>query len=176
MSEALLIVDVQHDFLPGGALAVREGDAVLAPIAELARSGRFDLVVATRDWHPPDHGSFAHAGGPWPPHCVRDTHGAQLHPHVEPLADAVIDKGREPRADGYSAFENPALRALLRERGIEAVTVVGLATDYCVRHTARDAVRDGLRVTIATGAVRGIDDEEAAAALRELEELGAELA
>jgi nicotinamidase-related amidase len=176
MREALLIVDVQHDFLPGGALAVPDGDAVLAPIAELAGSGRFDLVVATRDWHPPDHGSFADAGGPWPPHCVRDTHGAQLHAHVEPLADAVVDKGREPGAEGYSAFENPALRALLRDHGVEAVTVVGLATDYCVRHTARDAVRHGFRVTIATGAVRGIDPEHAAAALHELQELGAEIA
>lgn len=174
MAHALLIVDVQRDFMPGGPLAVAEGDRVIDPINALSASGRFALVVATRDWHPPDHASFVAEGGPWPEHCVRETPGAQLDPRVdlEPI-DAVIDKGTGRAADGYSAFEVEALGALLRDAGVDAVTVTGVATDFCVLHTARDALRQGLRVTVDSAAVRGIDEAGTAAALRELEQAGA---
>src|SRR3712207_4906891 len=146
MARALVIVDFQNDFTPGGALAVPEGDRIADRIDALARSGDFDLVVATRDWHPPDHGSFAEQGGPWPPHCVQGTPGAELHPALDrSLVDVVVDKGQDPGTEGYSGFEATELGTLLRERGIDAVTVVGLATDYCVKNTALDALREGLR-------------------------------
>jgi len=108
VTQALVIVDFQNDFCPGGALAVPDGDAIAGRVNELAGSGAFDLVVATRDWHPPDHGSFREQGGPWPPHCVQGTEGAELHPALDrSLIDAVIDTGQRPDNEGYSALENP---------------------------------------------------------------------
>ena len=158
MSEALIIVDFQNDFTTGGALAVPEGDAIGARVRELIDSGRFDLVVATRDWHPPDHGSFAEHGGPWPPHCVAGTPGAELHDAVpRDRVDVIVDKGTDPQTEGYSGFESTGLEALLRERGIDQVTIVGLATDYCVRATALDALREGFAVELDRAGVRGID-------------------
>ena len=178
MARALLIVDVQNDFLPpDGALAVAGGEEVLEPINALAGSGAFELVVATRDRHPPDHFSFAAEGGPWPPHCVRGTLGAELDARLDAGAiDAVVDKGIGREQDGYSGFEAPQLRRLLRERGIDAVTVTGLATDFCVRHTALDALAEGLAVTVAADAIRGIDPDGSARALAELRAAGAEVA
>lgn len=174
MTEALLIIDVQSDFLATGALAVPGGDQVIEPINALARDPRFAVVIATRDWHPPDHSSFAGQGGAWPEHCVRDTPGAQLHTDLERGAiDAVIDKGTAPDGEGYSAFESPELRELLRREHVDAVTITGLATDFCVRATAADALREGLTVTLVTAGMRGIDPETSAAALRELSEAGA---
>jgi nicotinamidase/pyrazinamidase len=152
VTQALIVVDFQNDFTPGGALAVDEGDAIAGRIDELARSGEFDLVVATRDWHPADHRSFAEQGGPWPPHCVQGTRGAELHPALDrDLIDGVFDAGYEPDAEGYSGFEGTGLEQALRERGVEAVTLVGLATDYCVKHTALDALRLGFEVTPGDG-------------------------
>src|SRR5436309_10931793 len=128
MRTALIIVDFQNDFTPGGALAVREGDTIAARINELAAAGDFDLVVATRDWHPSDHGSFAEQGGPWPVHCVRDTGGAQLHPRLHSnQIDAIVDAGREPDHEGYSGFEHTDLERLLRDRDIDRLHVAGLA-------------------------------------------------
>jgi nicotinamidase/pyrazinamidase len=149
LSKALVIVDFQNDFTPGGALAVRDGDAIAEKINELAASGDYDLVVATRDWHPPDHGSFADQGGPWPVHCVAGTEGAQLHPALDQSKlDVIVDKGQSTDTDGYSGFEGTELESLLRERRITQVTVVGLATDYCVKNTALDALRAGFQVTV----------------------------
>ena len=125
MARALVIVDFQNDFCPGGALAVPEGDEIAGRHNELAGSGDYDLVVATRDWHPPDHGSFAEQGGPWPVHCVAGTDGA-----------------------------------LLRERGVDQVTIAGLATDYCVKNTALDALREGFAVTVDSAAWRGVEVQE----------------
>jgi nicotinamidase/pyrazinamidase len=160
VARALIIVDFQNDFTPGGALAVREGDQIAPRIDALARSGDFDLVVATRDWHPPDHGSFAAQGGPWPVHCVQNTPGAALHPALdEALVDVVVDKGSTPDLEGYSGFEATELDALLRRHDIEHVTLVGLATDYCVKHTALDALRHGFGVTVDSTAVRPVDVE-----------------
>jgi nicotinamidase/pyrazinamidase len=134
-------------------------------------------VVATRDWHPPDHASFRSQGGMWPEHCVRDTPGAELDPAIGRAAiDAVIDKGTERTAPGYSAFEATSLRALLEQEGVDRLTITGLATEYCVKHTALDALRYGLEVTIPTAAVRGIDDLDATRALEELAAAGADVA
>jgi nicotinamidase/pyrazinamidase len=177
MAHALLIVDVQNDFLPpDGALAVSGGDEVIEPINALARSGSFDLIIATRDWHPPDHYSFRSQGGPWPQHCVFDTQGAQLDTRLERNAiDVVIDKGTSRGASGYSAFESTRLLELLRERGVDHLTVTGLATDVCVRHTALDALKAGLWVSVPTAAVRGIDATDSDRALEELARAGAEV-
>jgi nicotinamidase/pyrazinamidase len=153
---ALIVVDMQNDFCPGGALAVRGGDAVVEPINAMAREAPF--VVATRDWHPADHGSFAEQGGVWPVHCVSDTPGADLHPGVDrDLIDAVVDKGQAPDQEGYSGFEGTPLAQLLRDRGVDAVDVVGLALDYCVKATALDARRAGFDVTVHRCATRAVE-------------------
>ncbi len=155
---ALVVVDVQHDFLPGGALGVPDGDAVLAPIAALLRHERFDLVVATRDWHPRDHGSFVEHGGTWPVHCVQGTPGAELSEALDVARiDVVVDKGQDPATEGYSGFDGTDLAALLRGRGTEELLVVGLATDFCVLHTALDARREGFAVTVDAGATRPVE-------------------
>jgi nicotinamidase-related amidase len=176
VAEALIIVDFQNDFTPGGALAVREGDEIAERLNELAADPRFELVVATRDWHPADHGSFAERGGPWPVHCVQDTEGAQLHPALQQQnVDVVIDAGTDPDTEGYSGFDGTTLGELLEERGIHSVTVVGLATDYCVKHTALDALRQGVEVTVDSAAVRGVNVNEGDSerALEELRAAGA---
>src|SRR3954466_8510349 len=152
--DALVIVDFQNDFTPGGALAVPHGDEIGARVRELIGSGRFALVVAPRDWPPPDHGSF---GSPWPVHCVAGTPGAELHEDLP--VDVIVDKGTDPETEGYSGFDGTDLASLLRERGVDRVTVAGLATDYCVRATALDALREGFAVTLDTAASRGIDAE-----------------
>jgi nicotinamidase/pyrazinamidase len=160
VSRALIIVDFQNDFTPGGALAVPDGDAIAAKINALSSSGDYDLVVATRDWHPADHSSFELNGGRWPVHCVAGTTGAQLHPALDRVnVDVVVDKGQAVDTDGYSGFAGTDLDELLRERGITQVTVVGLATDYCVKDTALDALRAGFAVTVDSNAVRGVEIE-----------------
>ena len=174
--EALLIIDFQNDFVPGGALPVPRGDEILARVNELIDSGRFDLIAATRDWHPADHGSFEQQGGPWPPHCVQGTEGAELYPGLaKDKIDAVVDAGYRPELEGYSGFEETNLESVLREKKIDRVTVVGLATDYCVRHTALDALKNGFDVVIDREGVRGIDVKpgDSEGALRELEDAGA---
>jgi nicotinamidase/pyrazinamidase len=179
VGEALVIVDYQNDFNPGGALAVPGGDEIAGRINELAADDRFDLVVATRDWHPPDHGSFTAQGGTWPVHCVADTPGAELHPALdETHVDVILDKGRDRDSAGYSGFEGTNLAALLRERRIDHLTVVGLATDYCVKNTALDALREGFPVTVDSSAVRGVDVREGDSerALDELRAAGASIA
>jgi nicotinamidase-related amidase len=179
MGEALVIVDYQNDFNPGGALAVPGADEIAGRINELAADDRFELVVATRDWHPADHGSFTEQGGTWPVHCVAGTPGAQLHPALdETFVDVLLDKGRERDTEGYSAFQATDLATLLRERGIDHLTIVGLATDYCVKNTALDALREGFPVTVDSTAVRGVDvaEGDSARALEELRAAGASIA
>ena len=176
MARALLIIDFQNDFVPGGALPVPEGDAIAARVRELLDSGDFDVVVATRDWHPEDHHSFAAQGGPWPPHCVQDTTGAELHQSLDrERVHAVINAGYEPELEGYSGFEETVLEQVLRDRDVDELTVVGLATDYCVRQTALDALRHGFTVTVDRDGVRGIDVErgDSERALAELRDAGA---
>jgi nicotinamidase/pyrazinamidase len=172
----LIVVDVQNDFCPGGALPVPDGDAVLEPVNRLMEE--FEFVVATRDWHPPDHVSFRSQGGPWPVHCVAETHGAQLHPKLHSSQiDAIVDKGRGREDPGYSGFENTDLERLLRDRGVEWVHVAGLALDYCVRATALDARRAGFPVVLHRGATRAIEAEpgDAERTLEELREAGVEV-
>jgi nicotinamidase/pyrazinamidase len=177
MPEALVIVDFQRDFTPpDGALAVARGDEIARRLNELAADGRYELVIATRDWHPPDHGSFVEQGGPWPVHCVQGTPGADLHPALDrSLVDVVIDKGQRRDTAGYSAFEAREFGQLLGEHAITDLTVVGLATDYCVLNTARDALGAGFAVTVDRSATRAVDASpgDGERALAELERLGA---
>jgi nicotinamidase/pyrazinamidase len=168
--DALIAVDVQNDFCPGGPLAVPDGDQVIEPINRLAE--RTPFVIATRDWHPPDHLSFKGMGGPWPVHCVRDSPGAQLHPKLDSSRiDAIVDAGREPEHEGYSGFEHTNLERLLRDHNVDTVHVAGLALDYCVKETALDAQRAGFDVVLHRDATRAInvtegDDERAIEELR----------
>jgi len=180
MATALIVVDLQHDFLPGGALAVPGGDAVIGPINRLIRTGGFDRVVATQDWHPPGHRSFAsqHPGREpfdtlivdgaeqllWPDHCVQGTRGAELTDAADTHAyAAVFRKGMDPAADSYSGFFDNARRhdtglaGYLRGLGVEAVTITGLAADVCVKFTALDAAAHGFRVTVPRPTTRGIN-------------------
>jgi len=170
---ALIVVDVQNDFCPGGALAVPDGDAVVEPVNRLASEASF--VVATRDWHPPDHGSFAAQGGPWPEHCVQGTPGAELNAGIDRgRIDVVVDKGQARDTEGYSGFEGTGLEELLRSRGVDTVDVAGLALDYCVRATALDAKRAGFDVVVHRGATRAVEVEpgDAERAVAELREAG----
>jgi len=178
MAEALVVIDVQNDFCPGGALAVADGDAVVPTINRLI--GQFDHVILTQDWHPAGHSSFAssHPGATpfsnitmpygeqtlWPDHCVQGTKGAEFHKDlIWTKAELVIRKGFRPHIDSYSAFfENDrttmtGLAGYLRERGIAKVTLCGLATDYCVAFSALDAVKQGFETTVLLEASRGID-------------------
>ena len=177
MSVALLIVDVQHDFLPGGALAVPAGDEVLDALEAAAPT--VDLVVASRDAHPADHCSFVAQGGIWPPHCVEGTHGAELHSDIAALEpDIVVDKATESDRDAYSAFDGTRLAETLRERGVDRLVVGGLATDYCVRASVLDALREGFAVTVLADGIRGVEvtPGDTERALREMREAGAVVA
>jgi nicotinamidase/pyrazinamidase len=176
MSRALLIIDFQNDFTSGGALEVRGGDEIAEPVQRLAQ--QFDYVFATRDWHPPDHSSFETEGGPWPVHCVQGTHGAELHPAMKDVeVDEIVDVGAEREDQGYSGFEKSKLADLLHERGVEDVSVVGLATDYCVRASAIDACREGFDTTVITDAIRAVDVNpgDGERAIEEMKEAGAKL-
>lgn len=163
---ALLIVDVQHDFCPGGALPAENGDEVVPvlnrTIEAFIREGY--PVFASRDWHPEGSAHFQERGGPWPPHCIQGTHGAEFHKDLRLPEDViVITKGDDPDEDeGYSAFEGctehgASLQDALEESGVEEVFVGGLATDYCVRATALDAVKAGFRTHLLVDAIRGVD-------------------
>ncbi|NJD10362.1 MAG: nicotinamidase [Gemmatimonadetes bacterium] len=196
---ALLVVDMQPDFMPGGALAVAEGDLILAPIAALLRRGRFAVCVATQDWHPSGHVSFAsshpghrpfdvvelygHEQVLWPDHCVQGTPGAVLHADLprEPFA-LIVRKGADPRTDSYSTFRNNwnalgerlalGLAGFLRERGVRDVYLCGLARDYCVKWSAEDAAAAGFRVTVLWDLTRPVDPRSDADVRRDLERVG----
>jgi len=181
---ALLVVDLQSDFLPGGALAVPNGDQIVSPIADLVESELFELIVATQDWHPPEHVSFAsnhrgrsaferielygHEQTLWPDHCVRGTSGADLHPAIPwARAAAIIRKAMNPAIDSYSALRNnwdpkgnrppTGLAGYLKNRGAEDIFICGLARDFCVKWTAQDALEEGFRVNLIWDLCRSID-------------------
>ncbi len=171
--DALIVVDLQNDFCQGGALAVPDGDAVIEPVNRLAETVPF--VVATRDWHPPDHQSFAEQGGPWPVHCIKDTPGAQFHPGLDrSRIDVIVDAGQEAELEGYSGFEDTDLERVLREREVDRVHVAGLALDYCVKATALDAKRAGFDVVMHLDATRPVEVQrgDGERAVRELREAG----
>jgi nicotinamidase/pyrazinamidase len=171
--QALIVVDVQNDFCSGGALAVPDGDAVVERVNRLASEASY--VVATRDWHPPDHNSFAEQGGPWPVHCVQGTPGAELHPGIDrSQIDAVVDKGRRPDLEGYSGFEETELERLLRQHDVDTVDVAGLALDYCVKATALDAKHAGFDVIVHRDATRAVEvqPDDAERAVQELRAAG----
>jgi len=175
-NDALIVVDVQNDFLPGGALAVAEGDRVHGPLNELMP--RFSHVYATRDWHPRNHKSFAANGGPWPFHCVQGTGGAELSPKLNQRhVGTVISKGTDPETEGYSAFDGTELEARLKKAGVTRVFVAGLATDYCVKATALDARKRHLPVVVVTDAIAAVKvkPEDESAALRAMRTAGCTL-
>jgi nicotinamidase/pyrazinamidase len=158
--DALLLVDVQNDFLPGGALAVPHGDEVVAPLNRLIeRFGVHGLpVYATRDWHPVGHCSFRERGGPWPPHCLANTRGARFPTQLAlPEGAAVISKATAPDKDAYSGFEGTNLDQRLRERSVQRLAIGGLATDYCVLNTVRDALKLRYRVLLVRDAIRAVE-------------------
>lgn len=160
--DALLVVDVQEDFLPGGALAVSEGEAVIPPLNEAIRAfSEAGLpIFVTRDWHPPDHCSFVQQGGPWPSHCVAGTRGAAFPKSLQlPAGTVVISKADDPASEAYSGFAGTDLADLLSDRRVGRVFVGGLATDYCVLRTVLDARKVGLEVVVLDDAVRAVDVE-----------------
>ena len=177
---ALVVIDVQRDFCPGGALAVKFGDQVVPRlnrvIAAFEKAG-FPLFF-TRDWHPSDHVSFHKSGGPWPPHCVQGSPGAGFHPDLlVPEKAVIISKGDEPAKEAYSGFQGTDLEARLKELGVEEVFIGGLATDYCVKETALDALRAGFAVDLLKDCVRPVDvaPGDGAKALEEMRMAGARL-
>lgn len=202
LTTALLLVDIQPDFLPGGALAVRDGDEILAPIRELVERDPFALCVATQDWHPPEHVSFAsqHPGREplevvevhghdqtlWPDHCVQGTPGAELH-HAIPWerVSAIIRKGTDAATDSYSGFRNnwdpdgerppTGLAGYLRERDIRTVVLCGLARDFCVKWSAEDAAAAGFRTIFLWDLTRAVEPASDHAVRRDLERADVEV-
>jgi len=193
---ALIIVDVQNDFVTGGRLEVANGEQIIPLVNELA--GSFELVVATQDWHPPDHKSFAsqHPGKQpfekimlaglnqmlWPDHCVQESHGAAFHPQLKTdRIEAIFRKGMDPGIDSYSGFydnghrKSTGLAGYLKEREVKKVYVCGLAADYCVYFTARDAIECGFQASIIEDATRAIDPAGFEKAKADLRNLGGEI-
>ena len=178
--KALIVVDVQNDFCPGGSLAVAQGDEVVAPLNRLIKEflDRGEPVYKTRDWHPAQTKHFAVYGGTWPVHCVQDTTGAKFHADL--LDDpriTVISKGADETADGYSGFDGTNLAQLLRDKGVAEVWVGGLATDYCVKETVLDAVRQGFEVKALADAMRAVNvnPDDGTKAIDEMRQAGAEI-
>jgi nicotinamidase/pyrazinamidase len=175
LGDALLIVDVQPDFCPGGALPVPDGDAVVPELNRWidAAHGRAVPIYASRDWHPPQHPSFQSQGGEWPPHCIQDTPGAAYHPALQLPANAIkIAKGTRLDRDQYSAFDETGLVSHLREHRIARLWIGGLAEDVCVRASALDARRAGFEVHLIPSATRPLSAERGAAARAALQEAG----
>jgi nicotinamidase/pyrazinamidase len=178
--DALVLVDIQNDFLPGGALAVPRGNEVIEP---LNRSiGEFERhrlpIFATRDWHPGNHCSFRAQGGPWPPHCIAGSQGAQFAAQLQ-LVPVVrmVPKGTRADADAYSGFQDTELAQQLRDLGCTRLFIGGLATDYCVRATVLDALAAGLEVVVLTDAIRAVDVRpgDGQRALQEIRARGAQV-
>lgn len=182
---ALLVVDVQYDFLPGGALGVRDGDAILPKVNRAIElfERRGLPVLASRDWHPPVTRHFKAYGGAWPPHCVQGTKGARFHRDLKlPKSAIVVSKGMDPEEESYSAFQaftkkGRDLESVLREFGVGELYIAGLATDYCVRASAIDAIKRGFRVRVLKDAIGGVDVKpgDSEQALKEMRAVGAQL-
>ncbi|MGZ8848395.1 MAG: isochorismatase family protein [Pyrinomonadaceae bacterium] len=180
IKKALIVVDVQNDFCPGGALAVAHGDEVIAPLNKLMKEflDRGEPVYKTRDWHSQKTKHFKMFGGTWPIHCIEGTRGAQFHADL--LDDpriTIISKGIDENADGYSGFDGTDLARLLHEEQVKEVWVGGLATDYCVKHTVLDARQQGFEVKALADAMRPVneDPQDGAEAIEEMSAAGAEI-
>lgn len=177
--KALLIIDIQNDFCPGGSLAVKDGDAVIAPANRLIEtfSAASLPIIFTRDWHPANHSSFSDFGGIWPAHCVKETGGASFHPELKIPVDAIIiSKADKIHQDAYSGFEGTSLHEKLKAMSINEIIVGGLATDYCVKNTVLDAVKNKYKTIVAEECIRAVnvqpgDDEKA---VKEMKAAGAE--
>jgi nicotinamidase/pyrazinamidase len=176
--DALIVVDVQNDFLPGGSLAVPDGDGVVAPLNALIETfeTRGLPIFATRDWHPQNHCSFHARGGPWPPHCIAETPGAQFAAGLRlPASAIIVSKATTPDKDAYSGFGDTELDVLLRKADVQRLFIGGLATDYCVLNTVRDALSLGYEVMLVNDAVRAVNVEpgDGERAIDQMRELGA---
>lgn len=178
--DALLIVDVQNDFMPGGALGVTDGDEIVPLVNHLVRqfhAARLPIIFS-RDWHPEAHCSFVEQGGPWPPHCVQGSSGAQFCPAVHVPEDAiVVSKATDVEEEAYSAFQGTGLDVLLDQKGVSRLLIVGLATDYCVLASARDALERGLEIVVLEEGVRAVNvrPDDGQRALQELRKSGAQI-
>jgi nicotinamidase/pyrazinamidase len=185
-NDALVIVDVQNDFCPGGALAVSEGDQIIPALNRYIEKFTADglPIIATRDWHPEETTHFTTFGGSWPPHCVQGTYGAEFHPALKLSNNVVIvSKGMGAADDSYSGFEafdasGTPLSRILREKNVERIFVGGLATDYCVKHTVIDGLKQGYKVVLLEDAIRGVNlkPDDSRQAISEMVSAGAEIA
>lgn len=179
--KALIIVDVQNDFCPGGALAVEEADKIIPKINRYIRLFKKEIIIASRDWHPEKTTHFKEFGGLWPRHCVRRTKGARFHPAlVIPPQTIIVSKGTSYDSDSYSAFcgftkNKKSLEEVLKKYRIKEVFVCGIATDYCVKETARDALRKGFSVVVLKDAIKGVEKTTSLTCLRQLKKEGARI-
>ncbi|MEJ5315467.1 MAG: nicotinamidase [Tenuifilum sp.] len=179
--KALIVVDVQNDFCPGGALAVTDGDKVVDPINELSKQFEADglPIIFTRDWHPANHLSFKENGGIWPPHCIAGTPGAAFHPNLYfPSVAFLVSKATEPDMEAYSGFQGTGLASWLRQIDVDELVVAGLATDYCVKNTVIDAIKLGFKVTLALNAIKAVNVNpiDGETAINEMKSLGVQIA
>jgi len=176
--DALLIVDVQNDFCPGGSLAVAEGDQVVPVLNKWIEEAQRDgiPIFASRDWHPPGHISFKERGGPWPPHCVQGTPGAEFHPLLKlPQDIEIVSKGDNPDRDSYSAFGGTDLKDRLRRARVNRIWIGGLTQDYCVRESSLDAIREGFEVHVIVSGTRpvNVNPDDGRRALQHIQNAGA---
>lgn len=176
--DAVIAVDVQNDFCPGGALAVNDGDRVVPVLNRWigAATAAGVPVIASRDWHPVNHCSFNSQGGPWPPHCIQDTPGAAFHPGLRLPPEVVrVSKGTAFDRDAYSAFDGTGLATFLREQGVKRLWIGGLAQDVCVLETVRSARQLGFETHVLVAATRAVDPDKSEAVFKEMRRLGAVL-
>lgn len=173
--DALIIVDVQRDFIDGGALEVKGSIKIIPMINRYIEL--FTLcgakIVASRDWHPPNHSSFKPYGGPWPAHCIRNTEGAEFHPNLRLPSDTIIiSKATEPEQEAYSAFQNTDLETKLKEFEVKRAFICGVATEYCVKNTALDAHALGFETFLLLDAIKGLGEESSEKAIKEMMDCG----
>lgn len=177
-NDALLVVDMQNDFCPGGALAVPQGDSVIPVLNDCIAAAREAgiPIFASRDWHTVDHVSFEPQGGPWPEHCVQDTDGARYHPDLNIGDDVIrVSKGTRFDQDAYSAFDNTGLAYYLRNKGVKRVWIGGLAQDVCVLKTTQASAEEGFETFLIRSATRPVDPQKGEQALEEMRQVGATL-